>query len=333
MASLADLEIKSRGNHGAGAALAAPRAPKNQATAPSGETAPKSDGAKAQRRINGELLVVVAATIGLGAMAFGYQGLWSAVESLRRTPGGTQSIAAAPGTSGDSASDPAFGRSSLVGPTDGADLAAGRGEAAVPRRAHSGTLLTTPNLPTVASPADSADDLYSLALDLAMADRETSAIAFARAAAREHARAAYYIAQLYETGDGVPLNLGLARAWYIASGMPESDARLVPLDASAGAGNTAAPRLLSAARTSDGYLELVWTSATGGPGIDFLVEIYEDLARAPVVAESLDRSALRLEAPAGELFWRVIARGEIASASDLQRIPPTEKTSLEAQTR
>ncbi|MBM9594032.1 tetratricopeptide repeat protein [Roseitranquillus sediminis] len=183
-----------------------------------------------------------------------------------------------------------------------------------------GAIPATPALPADADPEATASDLHLLALDLAVADPGAAAIAFARAAVRGHERSAYYLGQLYETADGVPYNLHLARAWYAAASMPEEEQRLEEVAEPATAAAPTPPRLLSAARTGDGAVELVWTSDASG-GASFLVEVFAEDG-SPVASEELSLSALRLDIPSDPLAWRVTAlQGDVRAPSDLQTIP------------
>ncbi len=91
--------------------------------------------------------------------------------------------------------------------------------------------------------------------------------------------------------------------------------------ASADASPLPPPQLRSAARGQGGALDLVWTSGASQPGLSYLVEVFASdgklasEARVPV-------SAARLVVPPGDLFWRVTAIRDAASATSyVQRIP------------
>ena len=57
-------------------------------------------------------------------------------------------------------------------------------------------------------------------------DVAEAAIWYARAAAGGIRRAAFNLGQLYESGEGVPANVDLSRAWYVAADLPAARERL-----------------------------------------------------------------------------------------------------------
>ena len=184
-------------------------------------------------------------------------------------------------------------------------VAAGLGDSAV----ELADVPTTSVLPAIGRPVTEAEDLYQVALDLAFVDTEAAAVSFARAAIQGHGRAAYYLGQLYETGDGVPLDLALARAWYEAASADVRGAqrRLSALKAPDRTGSIAAPHLLSAVRVERGVVELVWTSAEGPDPGGYVVELAADPRTPPLLTERLPLSAARLTVPDGVAYWRVRA--------------------------
>ena len=281
------------------------RGPEAASTPPAREPPASAPSA---RPVSGPSLVIAAAALGLAMIGFGSLGLLPPIDA---EPAAAP-VVAVRGTGERHDGPAAEAPRTATGPT----AAAAEGSPFTPR-------LTTPALPTVAKTDSSAEDLYELGLDLSLVDPEGGAIAFARAGSRGHARSSYYLAQLYETGDGVPRNAALARAWYAHSDVPQAVERLAAMATTPATGTVAAPRLLSAARAAEGALELVWTDASNLHAVEYGVEIFDDpTARTPVLTQRTTRSALQLSAPEQELFWRVTAEHAGAAAvSDLQRIP------------
>ena len=173
-----------------------------------------------------------------------------------------------------------------------------------------------PPAPAPAAPSlATADDLYREALRLGPVDPQASAIAFARAAIRGHDRSAYYLAQMYEAGDGVPLARSLARSWYTVAAQRIEPARerlatLAPRD---GADAPAEPVPLYSGRMADGAVELVWTASAGDDG--FVVELASDPEAGADRALGVAGSAVRLPRDDGAAFWRIAARDAPATAT------------------
>ena len=152
--------------------------------------------------------------------------------------------------------------------------------------------------------AEGAEALFRAALNNAAADRVAAAVDYSRAAARGHARAAYYLAQMYETGDGVGFAPDTARAWYAlaADDVGGAAERLVELAADPGPEVGSATPLFSEA--GNGTAELVWQ----GRG-SFVVELAAAPGGAPDAVHSTPLTAVRLESPANAAWWRVRAVG------------------------
>ena len=64
-------------------------------------------------------------------------------------------------------------------------------------------------------------------------DVAEAAVWYARAAAAGNHRAAFNLGQLYESGEGVPANADLARAWYAAADLPAAREHLAEIKAAA----------------------------------------------------------------------------------------------------
>jgi hypothetical protein len=171
-----------------------------------------------------------------------------------------------------------------------------------------------------------ADRLFRHGLDVSAEDPSAAAVDFARAAIRGHARAAYYLGQMYETGDGVPYDLALARAWYEkAGGLVWAQRRLAELPEAAGQG--AAPLPLFAVRAETGETELVWSGSPADDPAGYVVELSASPEEGPVVTRPVAASAVRLAPPPKAItWWRVApaAPGAAAVASEWQRIAAVE---------
>lgn len=131
---------------------------------------------------------------------------------------------------------------------------------------------------------------------------------YARAALRGEARAAYYLGQLYETGDGVPRDLALARAWYELSGpnLRSGKRRLAELGPPE-TGDLAAPRPVLGGPLADGGGELIWTGGDGADAPLYLVELAEtpDGPARRLAPQKL--SAQRVDDLGKARIWRVLA--------------------------
>jgi general secretion pathway protein A len=161
------------------------------------------------------------------------------------------------------------------------------------------------------APADpkSAEHLFRRALDEATIAPSDAAVTYARAAARGHRRAAYYLAQMYETGDGVRFAPDTAWTWYAVSADEVQGAheRLAELAALPGPEVGSVTPLYSS--SGAGGIELVWE----GRG-SFVVELAAEPGDAPDAYYATPLTAVRLATPAGVAWWRVRAVGEEPSS-------------------
>ena len=152
---------------------------------------------------------------------------------------------------------------------------------------------------------------------------------YARAAAHGDRRAAYNLGQLYESGQGVPQNADLARAWFKQSDLAAARERLSGLPPNASSGGTiAVPRPVAPAADSRsmpglGGIELVWTSARQPEPVRFFVEVREVTAAgsSEIYSGFVETSSLLVTPPnpRGMFAWRVTALGRKAggyTASD-----------------
>jgi len=123
---------------------------------------------------------------------------------------------------------------------------------------------------------------------------------FSRAAVAGHGRAAHYLAQMFETGDGVMFAPGTARAWYAFSAAhdgPDIPARADRDDPTINMLPLAEPLFSS---RSSGTVVLVWMGH--GP---FRVEL-APRSGPPSAYRDTDLTALRLAAPGNLTWWRLV---------------------------
>jgi type II secretory pathway predicted ATPase ExeA len=185
-------------------------------------------------------------------------------------------------------------------------------------------------LETVSPDQVAADQFFRQGLEVAIRDRRTAVVAFSRAAIRGHARSAYYLGQIYETGDGVPADTALARAWYALAGdhararqrLTELAEQRVSFEQNGESQADLPPQLAFAERSSAGILDLVWIADRGAESADgYIVELAEAPEGSPVLRAFAEVSALRFAYPdTDELWWRVTPVGRTA-ASSWQRVP------------
>lgn len=167
---------------------------------------------------------------------------------------------------------------------------------------------------------------YLAALDLAGSASDAAVVGYARAALLGHARSAYYLGQIYETGEGVPVDLVLARAWYdmAAAGIDGAASRLEDLPLPFEDGALTEPSPLFARKLAGGSVELVWTSAEGADPASYRVELASASGDAVLNLPDLVTSAVRTTAPDEARQWRIIAQDRSGAevASDWFAIGP-----------
>ena len=121
-------------------------------------------------------------------------------------------------------------------------------------------------------------------------------IAFSRAALRRHKRAALYLGQLFETGDGVPLAPDVASQWYAV----HNDANYLAersLGHELREGGTALPLFSTIAGTR---AEFVWV----GKAQMFQLEI-GDAEQIPIGRYNTPLTAAMINVPSFATFWRI----------------------------
>lgn len=184
---------------------------------------------------------------------------------------------------------------------------------------------TAPVLQPVAiTPEPAAAALMKHALEIETRDPAQAAVAYARAALRGRARAAWYLGQLHETGTGVEQSPGAARLWYAAAGgLPAAQRRLQALSAAtAPAGTPAVPVPIFQARLDTGGSEMIWRVPEGVAPVRFRVEAFGPAAEALPVREA---TVPGLILPIAVSAWRVTAIGadgrESAPSAMVRMIP------------
>ena len=155
------------------------------------------------------------------------------------------------------------------------------------------------------------EGLFRAAVGMASSDPETSVAAYSRAALMGHSHAAYFLGQIYETGDGVPADLARARAWYaLAAGdINRARVRLDELPVVRFEDALGSPRPLSYSVDREGRAELIWSRGLGSdPGL-FDVEFQTASGETVPASANVAMSAVRLQGPGDAESWRVVARG------------------------
>ncbi|CUH24462.1 putative secretion ATPase, PEP-CTERM locus subfamily [Jannaschia seosinensis] len=153
--------------------------------------------------------------------------------------------------------------------------------------------------------------LHDQALAVGAEDARIAAIGFARAALRGNARAAYYLGQHFEVGDGVPRNAALAAAWYASAAQTQRSARralqnLTETPATAGGVSAAPPRPLMGIAGPDEGAEFVW-AAPDNAAMRYLVELAEAPDASPQQFGPFDLSAALIDPVMPARIWRVVS--------------------------
>ncbi|ARC88762.1 AAA family ATPase [Rhodovulum sp. MB263] len=168
-----------------------------------------------------------------------------------------------------------------------------------------------------AAPADARVAQRQYRHALASSDPLDIAIAYSRAAVNGQSRAAYYLGQIYEVGDGVERNIDTARHWYriAATEVVAAQVRLDDLPEGPADPDRATARPL-AAHLAGGVIELVWQGS--GP---FLVELAAEPGPPQArFATALTAARLSLPADLALNWWRI--RAGRNAPTDWQRIEP-----------
>lgn len=164
----------------------------------------------------------------------------------------------------------------------------------------------TPSPVTRVGAAPDPGALLNEALQAGRRNPELATLLYERSALRGNPRAAYYLGQAFETGDGVAIDANRARSWYLAAGdIWGAKARLGDLGSRMiGQGAASAPVPLMQAVLPSGEVELHWRAAEGESPAGFAVEYVTEGGDDQVRRVETDRSAILLEGPLSS--WRII---------------------------
>lgn len=231
--------------------------------------------------------------------------LWPATE-----PADQIALASAPAAAPDSAT--AAAPVSAANPSEAAPAVEPQVEPQVAPQA--GPVMAAPSpyrasfdlAPDAGVPPDAAA-LLDQGLERSFDAPEVAALIYARAALAGNMRAAYYLGQLYDTGDGVPYNPALARVWYDAASATERGAarRLADMPEPAAAAQPVTPVPQFGWSGPDGQIALIWTAPYAGGTQQFRVELGG--AQGEVLAQAdTGLTALTLPRAPEARLWRVV---------------------------
>ena len=169
---------------------------------------------------------------------------------------------------------------------------------------------------------DDPEERFRFAVLLADKDPQLALVAYSHAAAQGHPRAAYYLGQIFEIGDGVPVDIALARAWYqkAAIVLDVAQSSLARLS-SPERGAFLPPQPLMGRVTADARAELSWTSSEGPDPEAYVIEFAGASSSETLGSMMVFVSAALATLPPGAERWRVIATGRNSpelQASDWQ---------------
>ena len=181
------------------------------------------------------------------------------------------------------------------------------------------------NVHSVSGLPEDHDALLRSAIEMADNQPDASLVALARSGLGGNARAAYFLGQMFEAGEGVSVDYARARAWYaIAAGeIDRAAARIAALPVPEADDALTAPAPLYST-LSGGVAELVWTSRDGSDPHSFIIEVREGSGVAEIVADNIETSAAFARVPDTATEWRVIAVGGNGTAASpwFPLIPP-----------
>lgn len=159
--------------------------------------------------------------------------------------------------------------------------------------------------------------LLDEALEVGRFRPQEAAFLYQRAALWGNARAAYFLGQAYETGDGVGIDPNRARAWYVAAGnVWGAAARLAELPVASASDSVSAAVPVLQILFPGGGTELHWRAATGESPIAFAIEFLRTGDEAMPESVVTEKSAILLDAPIHS--WRIVtldAEGREAAAT------------------
>ena len=156
-------------------------------------------------------------------------------------------------------------------------------------------------------PAD-AESQFRFAVSMTDRDPLLAAAAYSQAALSGHDRAAYYLGQMFEAGDGIPRDTALAAAWYrrAAERLPFARDSLAVLERP-DRGAVTPPVPLSVQKKAEGRVALAWISGAGPDPHQYRVEFAATGSPVPLSAELVTLSALQADLPPDAARWRVLS--------------------------
>ena len=165
----------------------------------------------------------------------------------------------------------------------------------------------SPLPPVVRMAEPTAAALMQQALEAEAADPARAAILYARAALRGSDRAAYFLGQLHETGQGGRADATAARQWYAhAADLAAAQRRLQALpDTGTASGPPPVPIPVFQALTDRGS-EMIWRMPEGAPPARYLIETFTADGAAAGVTETAVPALAVSQSVSG---WRVTAIG------------------------
>lgn len=174
------------------------------------------------------------------------------------------------------------------------------------------------------APPDNAAEWYRLGLSIADKNPRATVVAYALAASRDHPRAAYYLGQMYEIGEGVPVDTVLARIWYEKAGKKIEGAaeRLTALPKPQSHGKPATPVQLISYLAKNQEAAMVWTSAKGADPTAYTIEFADLNGEVVGRVDDIKSSVLRHTVPETAIYWRIRAlAGKTSSSAPSSWLP------------
>ncbi|MCK0139377.1 AAA family ATPase [Aliiroseovarius sp. F47248L] len=167
------------------------------------------------------------------------------------------------------------------------------------------------------APPEDISDWYRLGLSISDQNAQAAVVAYILAASRGHPRAAYFLGQMYELGEGVPIDTVLARIWYekAAHQIDGAAARLAALQVPQPLDAPMTPIQLVSFITEGHEAVLVWTSDTGADPTAYAIDFADLNGKVVSTLEDIVSSVLRHVPPELATYWRVRALSTASVAS------------------
>ncbi|PPB81160.1 type II secretory pathway predicted ATPase ExeA [Albidovulum inexpectatum] len=164
-----------------------------------------------------------------------------------------------------------------------------------------------------------AESRFRLGVDLGLSDPQAAVVAYSLAALLGHDRAAYYLGQIFEAGEGVASDPLLAARWYRQS-------RLMPAAAMSQTAGTAVPggdapgppQPLYSGFDASGAAEFVWAPGRGAVADHFRLDFADRSGNIVDSIAPIELSATRVTVPQQAAYWRVAAVGAGANRAQAQ---------------